>query len=231
MADPDPEMASPPPDPPPAGEHSAPPLWVAIVGACFLGLAVLFFMALVVVSLFGHSVPGNSRFLVCAVLALCSGIGSGFLGGSAVASGQINVPKLLDTPVRFGLTGGIAVLVIVLLLCHNLYREPSQPPVQRPTINDINTTGGEEGRIIVSVSYRLESLPAQHKIFVEIAGDSGFQHQLRERFRIDNFTAGEAVLSVPKSSKGEYHARLVVDDPEGKIVAVSESRAFGNPID
>jgi hypothetical protein len=88
------------------------PLWVLIVGVFFLALAVIFFMGLIVASVLGFVVPDSSRFLICIVLALTAGIGSGFLGGSAAASGQISLPKLLQTPVKFGVTGGIAVFLI-----------------------------------------------------------------------------------------------------------------------
>jgi cytochrome c biogenesis protein CcdA len=44
----------------------------------FLGLAVLFFMGLVVASIAGRPVPDNARWLTCIVLALTASIGSGF---------------------------------------------------------------------------------------------------------------------------------------------------------
>ena len=54
------------------------PPWVLIIGAMFLGLAVLFFMGLVVASIAGRPVPDNARWLTCIVLALTASIGSGF---------------------------------------------------------------------------------------------------------------------------------------------------------
>lgn len=201
------------------------PTWVKVVGVCFLGLAVLFFMALIIASLFDLTVPGGSRFLVCIVLALCAGIGSGFLGGSATASGQISTPKLLRDPISFGVTGGIAVLIIVLALCHMLYGE-GQAATQRPIITNIATSDGEGARVNVSVSFKLESLPPQHKLFVEIADDAEFKHMVRPRFPIDNFTTGQAILSIPKSPPAKRWARLAIDNPEGKVVTKSDPWEF-----
>lgn len=201
------------------------PLWVLIVGLVFLGLAVLFFMGLVVVSLFGLTVPGNSRFLVCSVLALTSSIGSGFLGGSAVASGQLHVPKLLDNPIRFGVTGGIAVFVVVLLLCSLLYGAPA-PGIQAPAIIDVSTGPGEGGRKIAAISYKTEPLPAQHKLVAEVATDAQFKQLARPHYPVEKPDSGQIVLSLPKSEQVKYWVRLVVINPENQPAATGEAMPF-----
>ena len=119
---------------------SASPPWVAIVGfivgGIFLGLAVLFFMGLVVASIVGFPVPDNARYLICIVLALTASMGSGFLGGSAAASGQLNVSRL--SPFKFGVTGGVAVFVITLILCHTLYNPPTPSGPRAPEITKVD---------------------------------------------------------------------------------------------
>lgn len=201
------------------------PLWVLIVGLVFLGLAVLFFMGLVVASLFGLTVPGNSRFLVCSVLALTASIGSGFLGGSAVASGQINVPRFLNNPIRFGVTGGIAVFAIVLLLCHLLYGT-SPPGIEAPTITDVSTASGEGGRTVTAITYKPEHLPAQHKLVAEVATDALFKQLARPRYPVEKPESGQIILSLPKSDRVKYWVRLVVVDPNNEPAATCEAMAF-----
>lgn len=81
-------------------------------------------MTLVLIAVIsGKQVPLESRFLVIAILAVTTGAGTGFLGGRAKANGNLDIP-LLNTPIQVGLTGGIATLVIMMLLGNYLY--PSQ---------------------------------------------------------------------------------------------------------
>lgn len=65
-------------------------------------------------------VPLESRFLVISILAFTAGAGAGFLGGGANARGNLDVP-ILNTPIKVGLTGGIAVMVIIFILGSYLY--------------------------------------------------------------------------------------------------------------
>jgi hypothetical protein len=83
--------------------------------AMFGGIALLFFMTLVILSIVGYSVPQDSRYLVAIVLALSGALSAAFLGGNASARGQIKVPYLED-PLTIAVTGGIATLVILLIL-------------------------------------------------------------------------------------------------------------------
>jgi len=58
-------------------------------GAGFGGLSLLFFMILVILSVGGHQVPRDARYLVVIVLALSGALSAGFLGGNASARGVI----------------------------------------------------------------------------------------------------------------------------------------------
>jgi hypothetical protein len=103
-------------------DTQAPPWWIAVAGVIFGGVTLLFFMALAVAALFGHEVPTESRFLVLVVLAFGAAMAAGFLGGKAAAEGKIPF-----TPIAVSTTGGVAVLVIVLLLGYYLYVKPTSP--------------------------------------------------------------------------------------------------------
>jgi Fic family protein len=91
------------------------------IGAASGGFTLLFFMGLILLSTFGHSVPKDSRFLVVIVLALTGGLSAGALGGNASARGTIPLPGANEHPLTVALTGGIAVLVILLILGARLF--------------------------------------------------------------------------------------------------------------
>lgn len=95
------------------------PSWFKIVGFVFGGITLLFLMALVFASMWGHTVPRDSRFLVHLVFALSASFCAAALGGEAAASGKI--PLFKKNPLAFSATGGIAVLIIILALLHWFY--------------------------------------------------------------------------------------------------------------
>jgi hypothetical protein len=96
------------------------PPWFQSAGFVTGALTLLFFMLLVVVGIWGHEVPSGSRFLVVAVLALGCALSAAFLGGHAAATG--NIPFFGNAhPLAISTTGGVAILVIVLILGHYFY--------------------------------------------------------------------------------------------------------------
>jgi hypothetical protein len=96
-----------------------------VVGAILGGLTLLFFMGLVLLGVAGHEVPCNSIFLVNITLSLGAALAVAFLGGNASATGAINIPFFKDHPLAIGLTGGVAVLVIMLVVTSNLFGKVS----------------------------------------------------------------------------------------------------------
>ena len=96
------------------------PPWFQSAGFATGTLTLLFFMSLVIAGIVGHEVPSGSRFLVVAVLALGCALSAAFLGGHAVATGKI--PFFGNAhPLAISTTGGVAILVIVLVLGHYFY--------------------------------------------------------------------------------------------------------------
>src|SRR5436190_17935329 len=59
------------------------------LGALFGGVTLLFFMGLIIMSVFGRGVPTEGRYLVVIVLALSGALSAAFLGGNASARGVI----------------------------------------------------------------------------------------------------------------------------------------------
>jgi hypothetical protein len=108
------------PDPQQAPAPSVPP-WFAIAGFIAGVLTLLFFMGLVVASLFSYTVPSGGRFAVVVVLAFGAALSFAFVGGSAAGKGKIPLPFSKKNPLVFSVTGGIAVFVIILTLGYYLY--------------------------------------------------------------------------------------------------------------
>lgn len=95
------------------------PTWFPIAGYIAGGCTLVFFMALVVASMFGRQVPHESRFLVGLVVALGASLAVTFIGGEMAASGKIPLGK--KYPISFSATGGVATLVVLLTLMHYFY--------------------------------------------------------------------------------------------------------------
>ena len=104
-------------DPPP----TLTPSWVVIIGAAFGAITLIFLMILVILAVRGQEVPCNSRFLIGLVLSFGAALATAFLGGSAAAKGNIPLPYAKTHPVQFSATGGVAVLVIVMLFARFTY--------------------------------------------------------------------------------------------------------------
>ena len=103
--------------------------WVVVSGAIFGGLTLLFFMGLTLLSVFDYEIPCDSRFLVVAIVAFGASLSAAFLGGAAAAKGAIPIPLVKDHPVSFSVSGGIAVLVVLLLLSNRLFvKDCSEDP-------------------------------------------------------------------------------------------------------
>jgi hypothetical protein len=101
------------------------PKWVAVAAAVFGGITLLFFIGLTLASLFNFEVPAESRFLVLVVLSFGAATSAGFLGGAATARGKIPLPGTLKNTFAVSTAGGVAVLLILLLVGYYLYVEPA----------------------------------------------------------------------------------------------------------
>ena len=110
---------------------SKPPLaraWIIVIGAVLGAITLLFFMALVLMSMFGRQVPCDSRYLVVTVVAFGAALSAGFLGGAAAAKGSIPLPFAQDHPLTFSVSGGVGVLVILLILGNHLFSKQCDAP-------------------------------------------------------------------------------------------------------
>lgn len=105
------------------------PNWVVIAGAVFGGLTLLFFMLLIVMSVFGLEVPCDSRFLVVVVIAFGVALSITFLGGAVAARGSVPLPFISRHPFTFSASGGIAAFIVVLTLSNSLFSKNCESPI------------------------------------------------------------------------------------------------------
>ena len=95
-------------------------LTIKVSAVCGI-LALLFFMALVLMSVWGRVVPHEARYLVVIVLALSGALSAGLISGNASARGTIPIPFVNESPLAVAFTGGLAVLVGLLVLGSRLF--------------------------------------------------------------------------------------------------------------
>ena len=103
------------------------------------GAATLAFMMV----LFGYSTltgsplpsGGTERFVIIAIVAFGAALSSAFLGGDAAAKGSIPLKYATEHPLTFGVTGGVAVFVIVFVLASIVY------PVGDDVVPEVRITG------------------------------------------------------------------------------------------
>jgi hypothetical protein len=148
-----------------------------IIGAVSLVLTLFFFMGMLVASLFNYTIPENSRFLVTAIVAFGGAIGAGFLGGGAAVSGQLPILKGIGGqrhPVTVGASGGIAVLIILLLLGPYIVPTgPTLPDVNIPATPEVFRT---KGHLIVAFGFEASQseLDPRFQLRVQISKDARF---------------------------------------------------------
>jgi hypothetical protein len=200
--------------------------WISKAGYVTGILTLVFFMAMVVASLFGYNVPANSRFVVVVVLAFGTALSFAFFGGTAAAHGSIPIPFSEQKPIAFSVTGGIAVFIIVLALGYYLYLPPNRTFTATVTpldngavvntlgkiqiqygdydpVQDISSSGQAEFKLI-PIQYLGQKvkvwpkIPGYQEQFQEVVlTDSGMNINLR---KIDTVFRGQ-LMPVPQKGK------------------------------
>jgi hypothetical protein len=82
------------------------PSWFPKAGYVCIFTFIVFLMAIIVVEMSGHPVPPNARMLVVFLMATVLAAGFSFIGGHAIAEGNIPFPFVKNDPVKFGVGGG-----------------------------------------------------------------------------------------------------------------------------
>jgi hypothetical protein len=90
------------------------PSWIVPIS---IGVGtLLFFMALVIASIFGYEVPAAAKWLASVVIAFGGSLSVGLFGGKAGARGSIQIPGSGQNSFRFYAVGAIASFLILLVL-------------------------------------------------------------------------------------------------------------------
>ena len=97
------------------------PDWFPKAGFICGFFTLIFFMGMVIASVFDFSIPKTERYLVITVLSLGLALSSSFLGGYALAQGKLPLPFAKDSPIKFSVAGGFAVFVITFALGYWFY--------------------------------------------------------------------------------------------------------------
>ncbi len=90
-------------------------------GAAFGALALLFFMGLTILSIIGYQIPSSAKYLIVIVLSLSAALASHYIGGHAIARGSIPFPQVQEHPLRYSVAGGVAVMILLLILGSMLF--------------------------------------------------------------------------------------------------------------
>jgi len=134
------------------------PSWFLQAGFVTGAMTLIFFMVLVIASLFGNNIPRDTRFLVNVVLSLGIGLSTTFLGGHALAEGDIPLPFNF-TPISFSLSGGLATILIFLVLGSRLY--PSKADNEFRIVHDEAFANLKAQRNIETLTHAINSLPSE----------------------------------------------------------------------
>lgn len=158
-------------------------LWVLIAGLVILGITLLFFMVLVIISITLHEVPCGSRFLVVVVFALATGIGSAFLGSYATMRGAIPLPGVPQNPLGFGIGGGIAVIAVIILICYYTYVKRCEPETCQPKEEIANGTTVSGTKKKIELTEESEKHPNREEILTLIRDLKQLNQTAEERQR------------------------------------------------
>ncbi|MBE7499337.1 MAG: DUF3047 domain-containing protein [Verrucomicrobiales bacterium] len=107
--------------------------WVGVTGALFAGFTLLFFAVVALLAALGvvRNVGREAQKLIVVVLAFGAALSFGFIGGQVMARVRL-LPALARGPrFVFNLSGGILVLLVVLLGGLKFYVEPADGPRRR----------------------------------------------------------------------------------------------------
>lgn len=110
---------------PPDDRHvvvSKGPLWSLILGSAFGGLTLAYLMIIAVLTLRDNFVfDCNGRTLIIVVFSLGVSLSGSFLGGYAAANGNIPLPYVKNNPISVSVSGGVALLFILIVTLFSLY--------------------------------------------------------------------------------------------------------------
>ncbi|CAN5774981.1 hypothetical protein BH18ACI5_BH18ACI5_06610 [soil metagenome] len=172
-----------------------PPRWLMPASFAVLGITLGFMMLLVLLATFDKQVPTGSRYLVVIVLALGAAFGIGGLGGEAAVRGKIPLPGAQQHPLAVSVTGGVAVMIIVLLLRDVIVpRDSSEPDLTLSALKGV-VTSADPPRVMLTAAFEGFSVTGGDRLTLALCKDDGCLSVLQTA-RIDQPTQGNMVIFV-----------------------------------
>ena len=204
----------------PLGDPPAPPAatWIKVVGIVFLGIAFLFFIVLSLLGLYTNVDLCRAKFPILVIISLAIAIGLGFLGGAAALEGKIPLPKLIESPFKFGVTGGVGAFLIVLLI-GNFIWDCSDSPRITLTQLDVLRDGPTNAKVVAR--FTANSLTDRHHLVLEIASSPNFGESTIKTDEIKDWMSGQALTQFSDKDAQKIWARIRALDESSREVASS----------
>lgn len=202
------------------------PRWLMPAAFTVLALTLSFMMLLVLLATFDKQVPSGSRYLVVIVLAIGAAFGLGGLGGEAAVRGNIPIPGAQNHPLAVSVTGGVAVLILVLLLRDVIVPpEPRGPDLTLEALKGL-ATSDTPPRVMVTAKFDGFSIVAGERLSLVLCKDPGCGSVLQAA-RVDDPRRGNMVVFLSAARESVPAGRLVLENSQtgdtlrGKPVATS----------
>ena len=207
------------------GDHA--PVWVQVVGVCFLAVTLIFLMILVF-----FPIPCENRWVVITILALTVSAAFGFLGGSATMKGSLPLPGgLRSHPIAVSLAGGVAVFAIVWLLGWLLYyRADCSSAPSEPRISRIDPSFAE-GKLFVSIEFEILNIKPGEIAFVKVGSDRTLSQAALWLLpqKIEYPRRGRATILLEHHPTDQGWVQITIEDEQGRLIVDSDPRPFKVP--
>jgi hypothetical protein len=137
-------------------------------------VTLIYFVAFSILAVY-QPIPCAARFPVIAILGICAAFATGFLGNYAAVQGQLPLPLVRNAPIAISAGGGLAVLIIVLIIGWYMYIAGcSDNPIVPAVITNVSVVPGNETTNVFLVAFRPPKLPSGVIAVVELAYSDDF---------------------------------------------------------
>ena len=209
------------------GDHV--PVWVQVVGACFVAATLIFLMYL---SVRDTPIPCGNRFIVTAILALTVSGAFGFLGGSAAMKGKLPLPGgLRSHPIAVSLAGGVAVFAIILVLGWWMYARDCSEETSKPRITRVDASLAETGDLSIELGFQIPNVKPGETGLVRVGSDEALSESLLwlPPQPLDDWRQDQALIGVGHRTANHGWIRIDIVDGQGRLIAASQPYRFEIP--
>ncbi|HEX5215975.1 MAG TPA: hypothetical protein VFV98_10960 [Vicinamibacterales bacterium] len=192
--------------------------WSGVVFALF---TMVVLSALIWMSMNGKSIADQDRAYPIFFLAMGAGLSLGAFGGSATAGGQFKLGPL-DTPLKFAVTGGIAVFFLVLFTAP--YVLPSSPTASlalTQVTGIVLEKAPKPDRVLITADFARFEPQANRRLVLNV-GDGADCAQVKSSATVDQPNLGKYKLFVLTTQATITCAQLTLQDANNNRVGASK---------